>query len=338
MVPGSLRLKTAIHWFRRDLRLADNSALHAACLKAERVLPVFILEDAFRTGPDVGASRLGFLLGSLESLRRDLAARGSALIVRHGRSEVELAKLCREFNAQAVFCNRRYEPYAQARDNRVFNVLNELGAGFEVFKDSAVWEERELLNKAGKPYTVFTPYAKAWKLRRAPEPKPGCLAQNPFHISVEQGRIPIDPAEFGHALFHSLPPVGERSALDCLQRFMNGPVYAYAQGRDYPAVDGTSHLSAHLRCGTIGVRTVLAGLAEARAKATAEGEKSCDVFLNELIWREFYLQILSNFPHVTKRSFRPSTRAWTGLKTRTIIEPGVKVRRATRSWTRPCDV
>src|SRR3954454_312526 len=112
-------MKLAIHWFRRDLRISDNTALCEAVKQAELVIPVFILEDALRTGPDVGAARLAFLLRSLESLRKDLKKLGYPLVMRTGRSEVELPKLCEEIGAEAVFCNRRYEPYAEARDNRV---------------------------------------------------------------------------------------------------------------------------------------------------------------------------------------------------------------------------
>ena len=141
--------------------MTDNTALSEAARRAEQVLPVFILEDAFRTGPDVGAARLAFLLRSLESLRENLKWLGYPLIVRQGKSELELPELCRETGAEAVFCNRRYEPYAQARDERVFAALNAAGVGFEVFKDAVIWDEEEILTQAGKPFTVFTPYAKA---------------------------------------------------------------------------------------------------------------------------------------------------------------------------------
>ena len=154
-------MRKVIHWFRRDLRVTDNTALSEAARRAEQVLPVFILEDAFRTGPDVGAARLAFLLRSLESLRENLKWLGYPLIVRQGKSELELPELCREAGAEAVFCNRRYEPYAQARDERVFAALNAAGVGFEVFKDAVIWDEEEILTQAGKPFTVFTPYAKA---------------------------------------------------------------------------------------------------------------------------------------------------------------------------------
>src|ERR1043166_3836559 len=109
-------MKLAIHWFRRDLRIADNTALHHASKRAERVLPVFILEDALRTGPDVGALRLPFFFQSLEALRDDLKRLGYPLIIRAGKSEIEIPRLCTETGADAIFANKRYEPYAVARD------------------------------------------------------------------------------------------------------------------------------------------------------------------------------------------------------------------------------
>ncbi len=304
-------MQRAIHWFRRDLRVSDNTALSEATRQARDVIPVFILEDALRTGPDVGAARLGFLLRSLDALRKNLAELGYTLVVRQGRSEEVLPKVCREFHAEAVFANKRYEPYAQARDSRVFNALNAAGIGFELFKDAVIWEEQEILTQTGRPFTVYTPYSRAWKARKIPLPRAkltraqsteraACgLSNAPAEI------IPADPVALGHPLAHDLPAAGERAALDCLRKFMRGPVYEYAANRNLPAVEGTSQLSPHLRCGTIGIRTILAALAKARDGTTPAHQHSCDVFLNELIWREFYLQVLHNFPHVAKGAFRP---------------------------------
>jgi deoxyribodipyrimidine photo-lyase len=298
-------VKLALHWFRRDLRVSDNTALAEAARQAGRVLPVFILEDALRSGPDVGAARLAFLLQSLECLRKNLETLGYPLVVRSGRSEVELPRLAREAGAQAVFCNRRYEPYAQARDQRVFNALNAAGVGFEVFKDAVVWEEQEILTQAGKPFTVFTPYSRAWKERKPPPPRPRLPAAKTAPARLDSEPLPTDPAAWGHPLRQTLPEAGERAALKALDAFLKRRAADYAKVRNFPAVDGTSRLSPHLRAGTIGIRTVLARLAVARERATPAGRASCDVFLNELIWREFYLQILANFPHVMKGAFRP---------------------------------
>lgn len=298
-------MKRVIHWFRRDLRISDNTALGVAAKRAEQVIPVFVLEDAFRTGPDVGAARLAFLLHSLESLRKNLHELGYTLVIRRGRSEEVLPRLCQETGAEAIFANKRYEPYAQARDNRVFNALNAAGIGFELFKDAVVWEEQEILTQAGKPFTVYTPYSRAWKAKPIPPPRPKLKpARNPRR-KIRNEPLPADPGELGHPLNQTIAAAGEKAALETLRKFMNGPVYDYAANRNLPALEGTSRLSPHLRCGTIGIRTVLTALARARDQATPSQKQSCDVYLNELIWREFYLQVLHNFPHVMKGAFRP---------------------------------
>lgn len=207
-----------------------------------------------------------------------------------------------------MFANKRYEPYAQARDSRMFNVLNAAGVGFELFKDAVVWEEQEVFTRTGRPFTVFTPYSRAWKALAVRRPRPKLQnARNPKHrnLNIPSDPVPADPGELEHPLTQDLPPAGERTALDMLRRFMSGPVYGYAANRNLPAVDGTSRLSPHLRCGTICIRTILTALARARDGETPVQKQSCDVFLNELIWREFYLQGLHNFPHVTKGAFRP---------------------------------
>lgn len=300
-------MKTVIHWFRRDLRVSDNVALTEAVRRAERVIPVFIFEDAFRSGPDVGAARLAFLLQSVESLRKNLAELGYALVTRNGKSAALLPQLCGEFEAQAVFANKRYEPYAQRRDEQLAGILIQAGLGFELFKDAVVAEEQEVLTQAGKPFTVFTPYSRAWKTRAIPAPQPRLpKAEGPAR-AYPSDPLPAAPDELGFPLTQTVPPAGERAAMELLRRFMAGPVYEYGGQRNFPAVDGTSGLSPHLRAGTIGIRTILAELARARARtqATPAQAAGCDVFLNELIWREFYLQVLHNFPHVTKGAFRP---------------------------------
>lgn len=284
-------MKLAIHWFRRDLRVSDNTALHQASTRAEKILPVFILEDALCTGPDVGASRLAFLFESLESLRKNLNALGYPLIVRRGKSEVEIPRLAAEFGAQAVFANKRYEPYAAARDGRIFRALNEMGVGFELFKDAVVWEQEEILTGAGTPYTVFTPYSKNWKSRKIPAPLPRLKKLGP---AIESEPLALTPGDFGHPLKQTVPEAGEAAGRKRLDDFAKSNLAVYAKFRDHPAVDGTSRLSPHLRAGSIGIRTIL----EKTRQAPNE------VFLNELIWREFYLQILSNFPHVMRGSFR----------------------------------
>ena len=300
-------MKTVIHWFRRDLRVSDNTALSEAARRAEQVIPVFIFEEAFRTGPDVGAARLVFLLQSVEALRQELAELGHTLVIRCGKSEEVLPELAKAAGASAVFANKRYEPYAQHRDERITSALLNAGVGFELFKDAVVWEETEILTQAGNPYTVFTPYSKAWKAKPVPAPRPGFGIKHPASRIQHLHSDALPTAdEIGFPLTQTIPPGGERVAMELLRQFMAGPVYEYGINRDFPAMDGGSSLSPHLRAGTIGIRTILAGLKKAKAKTSnAEAAKSCETFLNELIWREFYTQVLHNFPHVTKGAFRP---------------------------------
>ncbi len=298
-------MRTVLHWFRRDLRVTDNTALSEAARRADRVIPVFILEDALRTGPDVGAARLAFLFRSLEVLRKNLEVLGYPLVIRGGRSMEVLPELVRELGAEAVFTNKRPEPYAQSRDEKLFAELNRQGIGFEVFKDAVVWEDQEILTQAGKPFTVFTPYSRAWKQRSVPAPRPKLREAKGDYGVIRSDEIPTDPADWGHPLKQSLPAAGERAALEALRKFMAGPVLKYGEARDFPAVEGTSQLSPHLRTGTIGIRTVLAALGKVREGADAAGQRSCDVYLSELIWREFYQQVLANHPNVLKGAFRP---------------------------------
>ncbi len=165
-------VKTVIHWFRRDLRVSDNTALTEAVKRAETVIPVFIFEDAFRSGPDVGAARLAFLLQSIQALQKNLVGVGRELVIRCGKSEEILPALAREVGAQAVFANKRYEPHARRRDEHVTAALLKLGIGFELFKDAVVWDEQENHTQPGNPYTIFTPYAAAWKLKPIPGQRP----------------------------------------------------------------------------------------------------------------------------------------------------------------------
>jgi deoxyribodipyrimidine photo-lyase len=170
-----------------------------------------------------------------------------------------------------------------------------------------VWEEREVLTGSGGVYSVFTPYSKAWKLRPIPGPRPKLgPAKTPGMGDWISLPLPSTTAELGHPLTQTLFPAGERAARQALDAFVERRVYGYATGRDTPADEGgTSRLSPHLRFGTLGVRTALARLERSRASASTEGErKGCDIWLSELIWREFYIQILANHPHVAAGSFR----------------------------------
>jgi deoxyribodipyrimidine photo-lyase len=310
-------LKTIIHWFRRDLRVSDNTSLHEAYSRSEQVIPCFCWDDAILRAPDVGAARVAFLLRSLESLARNLEVLGHRLIVRHGSPREEIRRLAKETGATAVFTNRDYEPYARQRDQEVEHALAEVGIGFQSFKDSVVWEDREVLTGAGGIYTVFTPYSKAWKSRAVPPPRPRLgPAKHPVPSACASKMLPLDSGVLGHPLNQELFPAGERAAQQALEWFLANGIQGYEAGRNLPALkQGTSRLSPHLRFGTINVRTLLARRDEVRRQTESPaGLKGCDVWLNELIWREFYIQVLANHPRVAQASFRPEydQLQWTG--------------------------
>jgi deoxyribodipyrimidine photo-lyase len=300
------RVQTAIHWFRRDLRVSDNTALSAAAAAAQAVVPAFIFDDAILTAPDVGAARVSFLLRSLESLAKNLEALGYRLIIRRGKPQEELVKLARETGAEAVFWNKDYEPYARERDARVAVALQAAGVAARPHKDVVLWEEQEILTQAGRPFTVFTPYSRAWRARGLHGPQPRLRAAETKPPAPASVRLPADSAELGHPLTQTVPPAGEHAALEALRGFLKRNVFHYGEERNFPALDHTSHLSPHLRFGTINIRTIVAKLNAATAKELpAAARRSADVFLSELIWREFYIQVLANFPHVTRGCFRP---------------------------------
>ena len=181
-----------------------------------------------QTGPDVGAARAAFLLRSVESLRKNLAVLGYPLVIRRGKSVDVIPALAKELGVQAVFANRRYEPYALQRDNRIFNSLNGIGVGFEVFKDAVAWEEREVLTKAGNPFTVFTPYSKAWKARTPPSPRARLAATKRKYDAIASDELPLDPGALGHPLNQTIQEPGEHAALETLKKFLASPVARWA--------------------------------------------------------------------------------------------------------------
>ncbi len=299
---------TVIHWFRRDLRISDNTALHEAWNRAQCLVPVFVWDDAILKSPDVGPARVAFLLQSLEALRRNLESLGHRLVIRHGPPARELTLLAAQVRAAAVFTNRDYEPYSIQRDRTVAAELYRAGVHFESFKDSVIWEGRELLTQAGAPYTVFTPYSKAWRARPVPPPVPRIgTARFPVDPSVTSLPLPSDSAALDHPLRQSLPEAGEHSAQTALRTFLQSSVLNYAEDRNFPAREsGTSHLSPHFRFGTLNIRTALHRLQQTAADThSAGGARSLQTWETELIWREFYIQILANFPHVAHGCFRP---------------------------------
>jgi deoxyribodipyrimidine photo-lyase len=295
--------RTVIHWFRRDLRFHDNTGLSRAARDAERVVPVFILDDHYAADPNVGPSRFRFLRESLEELDRALARAGGRLLLRSGPASRALPELLAETGAEAVYGNTEVGPYPERRDSEARAAVEVAGARFRLFGDALLVEPDALATAAGDPYTVFTPFLKKWLTleKRAPEPDPAALATP---------RLPGEPLERIRA-WKNLPPDaaaprgGEGAATTLLHRFLARPARRYTLDRDFPAREGTSSLSPHLHFGTVSPRAILSAAGEAQTSAPPAVRRQLDGFVRQLAWRDFFHHVLFHFPRVAAGSFRP---------------------------------
>jgi deoxyribodipyrimidine photo-lyase len=298
-------MRVALHWFRRDLRLQDNRALAKAQADADLVLPVYVFDDKWIENNFRAAPRIAFLLESLKALAHDLEELGSKLFLFHGRPEAELAVVMRGVGAQALYFNRDEEPAGRERDARVEKHLR--SAGFEVHNvpDSSIQDPESILKADGTAYTKFTPYLQNWQTRTRPKPVGRAKLAGLRQIKVPTSAILPTLPDLGLRLEIPVIPAGEKAARDQLKHFCRTGLSEYARNRDFPARDLTSRLSPHLTWGTISARTVLAEVASGVSDSAGAGS-GVGVFLSELVWRDFYRQIVWHFPHVAVSSFQPA--------------------------------
>ena len=287
----------ALVWFRRDLRDHDHAALSAALAVAGDVYCAFVFDTAILDAlPSKRDRRVHFIHESLLELDTALRARGGALIVRHGWAENEIPALAEELAVDAVFTHRDYEPSAKLRDTAVANTLAAQGVAFHALKDQAIFDGDEVLTQAGKPFSVFTPYKNAWLKRLtaadcAPHPTQGPLATSPLGGMPSLAEIGFEETDL---ISLGIQP-GMSGARALWEEFRTGRINRYGSLRDFPAVKGVSYLSVHLRFGTVSIRELVQQAQFAGA----------DVWLSELIWRDFYFMILDHFPHVVGHAFKP---------------------------------
>ena len=286
-----------VHWFRRDLRTSDNTALAAAARDGDRIVPVFVLDDHYANDPNVGPARFRFLRESLEDLERSLGKAGGRLILRPGPASRALPEIIRETGAGAVYANLEIGPYPEARDREARAAVEEIGATFSLFGDALLVEPDAIATAGGGPFTVYTPFSRRWLAaeKRAAQPAPGRLDTPPLR-SVPISRVRAWRDLPAHAA--GVPRGGEAEASRLLERFAAEAAGRYAEDRSFPARVGTSRLSPHLHFGTVSPRRVLAG---------AGGSSK---FALELAWRDFFHHLLFHFPNVTQESFRPEFRAF----------------------------
>jgi deoxyribodipyrimidine photo-lyase len=288
-----------IWWIRRDLRLADNPALHAALANGRSVIPLFVLDDRLLNSDNGAPQRIAFLLHGLRKLDADLQARGSRLILRTGHPEQIIPQLVRDSGATAVYAQEDVSPFSRKRDTAVAQASPlHLLPGLTVYPPN-------LIRKADEtPYIVFTPFSRAWKA--LPLPTRYELLPIPNHIPIPDG-LRSDPIPNPSRLTAPFPP-GEVEAQKRLLDFAagkNAPIGEYENGRNSLDRVGTSQLSPYLRFGMISARQAVVNALEAKVAAQSpKARKGAESWLNELIWREFYSAILLHFPYVLRRSFR----------------------------------
>jgi deoxyribodipyrimidine photo-lyase len=288
-------MKIALFWHRRDIRLTDNAGLYHALRSGLPVLPLFIFDaEILDKLQDRADARVTFIHDQVTALDAQLQTLGSSLLLRHGRPLEVFETLLGEYDIAAVYTNRDYEPTAIARDAAVAALLDSKGIPLHNYKDQIIFEGDEVLKDDGKPYTVFTPYSKKWRAK----------LESGRTAGGESYYFKSYPTEkyFAHFLptvpmpLLSLQAIGfKRSKIAIPSKAVaSGIIKSYDQTRDFPAIHGTSRLGVHFRFGTISIR-------EKAQKANALNQ----TYLNELIWRDFYAQILQHFPHVASGPFKP---------------------------------
>lgn len=273
-------MKKAIFWFRRDLRTADNQGLREALLSGHPVLPLFIFDTEILEELNAEDPRVGFIHGQLEKIHRWLQTRGSSLMIKHGKPLEVWEELLREHQVSGVYLNRDYEPYAIERDRQIAHLLHSRQIPMHRLKDQVICEADDILKKDGAPYTVFTPYKRRWLEHfQREKADPAGLPENGTFVDAD---LPFpDLKQIGFSRSPITVPPYDLSGLD-----------RYNELRNFPAADATSHLSPHLRFGTLGIRQLITDL-----------KPRHETFLSELIWREFFMQILFHFPEVVDTNF-----------------------------------
>jgi deoxyribodipyrimidine photo-lyase len=279
--------KITLFWFRRDLRLNDNTGLYYALQQEENILPLFIFDkNILDKLEDKADARVEFIHDQITKIRSELADKGSSILVKYG-DPVEIHKdLMAEYDITAVYVNRDYEPYAKDRDSAIDKLLSEKKIPFLTFKDQMIYEPGEIFNGSGGFYKVFTPFSRVW-LSKFKEDNIESLSY--FHW---KNLFPTDPMPV-----ISLSEMGfEKTKIKIPTQTADEELIShYDQNRNFPAKPGTSRLGIHLRFGTISIR-------ELALKAASLN----DTYLTELIWREFYMMILAFNPQVVDQAFKPA--------------------------------
>ena len=283
--------QVAIFWFRRDLRLADNHGLHVALTSGLPVLPLFIFDSTILDKLENKADpRVEFIHNALSEIHDGCLQNGSSLLIQQGHPLDVWQQLIKEYEVAAVYANHDYEPYARERDAQIGRLLKEHGIALQTFKDQVIFEKSEVMKDSGDPYTVYTPYRKRWERQL----RSRHLGHQPSERHLDK-LWKMEPFPLPMLMEIGFTESGMQFPGRALREEI---VMKYDQQRDFPAVDGTSRLSVHLRFGTVSTRQLVKRALELN-----------EVWLSELIWREFFMMILWHFPHVVGKAFKQKYEA-----------------------------
>jgi deoxyribodipyrimidine photo-lyase len=291
------RYSHSICWFRRDLRLHDHAALHHALTQSEAVHCVFVFDtEILDRLADRQDRRVEFIWHCLDELNSKLQQQGGTLRVLHGKPAEVIPQLAMELDASAVFCNHDYEPQALQRDAAVAGALAQRDIAFHSYKDQVIFERSEILNGSSNPYGVFTAYKKAWLKKLDDSYLRPFSTERYFSTLASAVMRPLPSLKslgfFAGKLDLLTMPTGETGAAQLFDDFGNR-IARYHETRDYPAVKGVSYLSTHLRFGTISIRSLV-------SHAHRLNDAGADIWLSELIWREFYQMLLHHQPELAE--------------------------------------
>ncbi|MDP9078408.1 MAG: DNA photolyase family protein [Bacteroidota bacterium] len=276
----------SVFWFRRDLRLDDNAGLYHALKSENPVLPIFIFDkEILDQLEDKDDARATFIYQTIEELDKELRQHGSGLLVIYDKPEDAWKKLLKEYDVKAVYTNHDYEPYAKKRDKAIAAQLKKHEIAFKTYKDQVIFDRDEVTKDDGKPYTVYTPYMRKWHQKLTS-----------FYLKAYPNKKYFK--SFYQTKAFPLPSLKQMGFEEADREFPNIDykelIADYAEKRDFPAIKGTTHIGLHLRFGTVSIR-------ELARTANGHNEKT---WLNELVWREFYMMILYHFPHTADQAFR----------------------------------
>lgn len=272
-------MRYTLFWFRRDLRLEDNTALNAAMNSSDNVLPLFIFDENILDELPENDPRVNFIYDTLRSLNHRLTEVKSSILILKGKPLEVWKELIETYDISSVYVNRDYENYAIERDEELAQLLLKNGIKILDFKDQVIHEKYEVTKADGTPYTVFTPYKNKWLEHYTPTAILPAMDFSKFHK--------------GQFVFPKLEELGFTKSTILVKPFSLEKVNQYAETRNFPYLNTTSYLSPHLRFGTVSIRQIINML-----------KNEDGVFLSELIWREFFMQILFHFPKVVNQNFR----------------------------------